>query len=181
MRTQHANSGERGFVLVISLVMLVILTLLVVSAIRSGNSNLRVAGNMQVKEEGIAAAQQATEQVISVNFTAAPVAQTINIDVNKDGTNDYVVNVQKPACTATKPLLNADLDATKPADQPCLGSGTAQNTGLMTAGAPVATGTSWCNQQKWDVEARVNDATTGVALTAHQGISMRTPAGTECD
>lgn len=171
---------QRGFVLVTALIFLVILTLLVVSAIRGGNSSLKIAGNMQQKEEAVAAAQQATEQVISANFTANPIAQTINVDINKDGTTDYVVTVPAQTCTSTKALQNSDLNSALPADQPCISSSAAGNTGLMVAGAPAATGQSWCNQQKWEVEARVADAVTGAAVTTHQGVSMRTVVGTDC-
>jgi Tfp pilus assembly protein PilX len=172
--------SQRGFVLVVALVMLVILTLLVVSAIRSGNTNLRVAGNMQIKEEAVAAAQQATEQVISVNFTVAPVAQTINVDINKDGTVDYVVTVPTPTCTSSKALQNADLNPLSVADAPCVSSSTAQNTGLMTGSTPKASGMSWCNLQQWEVEAQVGDAATGASVATHQGVSMRTVVGTGC-
>jgi Tfp pilus assembly protein PilX len=176
--TQRPKQG--GFVLVTALIFLVILTLLVVSAIRVGNSELRIAGNTQVKEEALAAAQQATEQIISTNFTTDPTAKTINVDINKDGTTDYIVTVPAQTCTTTKSLLNADLDSNVAADRPCVSSSTAQNTGLMVDGAPAATGQSWCNQQKWEVQAQVADVVTGAAVTTHQGVSMRTVAGTGC-
>lgn len=175
-----SGAAQRGFVLVSALIFLVILTLLVVSAIRVGNSSLRIAGNMQQKEEAVAAAHQATEQVISVNFTADPIAQTINIDVNKDGTTDYVVTIPAQTCTSTKALLATDLNHALPADAPCLPSGTASNTGLLQDGSPLPTGQSWCNQQKWEVEAQVANAVTGAAVRTHTGVSLRTVVGTDC-
>ncbi|CAG4882567.1 conserved protein of unknown function [Georgfuchsia toluolica] len=176
------NQGirQKGFVLVMALIMLVILTLLVISAIRVSNSNLRVAGNMQSGQEAVSAAQQATEQAISTNFTVAPAAQTVNVDINKDGTTDYAVTVPAPTCISTKPLQNSDLDPVNTADQPCISSSTSANTGLMTTGAPAATGQAWCNQQKWEVRAQVNDVVTGAAVTTRQGVSMRTVIGTAC-
>jgi Tfp pilus assembly protein PilX len=42
---------QNGVVLVIGLIMLVLLTLMVVSAINSGTANLRIAGNMQAQDE----------------------------------------------------------------------------------------------------------------------------------
>ena len=176
--TRRATQG--GFVLITSLIFLVILTLLVVSAIRAGNSSLRIAGNMQQKDEAVAAAQQATEQVISVNFTTNPIAQTINIDINKDGTTDYVVTIPAQTCTSTKALLASDLNKDLPADAPCLPSGTASNSGLLQDGTPLPTGQSWCNQQKWEVEAQVSNAVTGAAVRTHTGVSLRTVVGTDC-
>ena len=63
---------QHGATLVTALVMLVVLTLLVLSAIRSSTTNLRIAGNMQMQGEIVEAAQQAAEQIISYNFPANP-------------------------------------------------------------------------------------------------------------
>ncbi len=59
------KNSQRGSTLVVGLVMLVVLTLLVISAIWSSNTNLRIAGNMQMQEEVRTAAQLAIEQEIS--------------------------------------------------------------------------------------------------------------------
>ncbi|HEX8989724.1 MAG TPA: PilX N-terminal domain-containing pilus assembly protein [Rhodocyclaceae bacterium] len=173
-----SRSRQSGATLVVGLVMLVVLTLLVISAIRAGNINLRIAGNSQVHEEVAAAAQQATEQVISTNFTANPVAQTIPVTI---GNSNYTVTVPAQACTASLPLTNASLDPTNPADAPCISSSTAQNTGLMVQGAVTpAAGQSWCYAQQWDVEARVTDNNSGATAVTHQGVALRVPAGTAC-
>ena len=47
------------------MIMLVLLTLFVLSAINSGTINLRISGNTQAQDEARAAAQQAIEQVVS--------------------------------------------------------------------------------------------------------------------
>ena len=52
---------EKGAVLVISLLMLIVLTLLAVSAINTGTINLRVAGNMQAQTRVELATRQAIE------------------------------------------------------------------------------------------------------------------------
>lgn len=177
------KNRQRGATLIVGLVMLVVLTLLVISAIRSSNTNLRIAGNMQMQEEVSTAAQQATEQVISSsNFTVNPVSQVIAVDINMDGTVDYTPLVT-PTCTGSIALTNANLDPTVPADAPCISSGAAQNTGLIVS-APAGTGTlggqSWCYLQQWELRADVSDASTGATATTFQGVSMRVPAGTSC-
>ena len=65
------KNRQRGATLIVGLIMLIALTLLVVSAIRSGTTNLRIAGNTQIQEEAKAAAQQAIEQYISTNLLNA--------------------------------------------------------------------------------------------------------------
>lgn len=168
---------QRGSTLLVALVMLVVLTLLVISAIRSSSTNLRIAGNMQMQEEAIAAAQQATEQIISnSNFTTAPVASAINVDINQDGTNDYTANIATPSCTGSKAVQNDDPDI--PSE--CISSGTAQNTGLFFASGAQVAGTSWCYAQQWEVQTTVQDNRTGATATLHQGVSMNVPTGTTC-
>lgn len=173
---------QRGATLLVALVMLVVLTLLVLSAIRSSNTNLRIAGNMQMQGEATAAAQQAIEQVLSSNFTASPASSVINVDINNDGTNDYRADVTKPACSGSVALMNANLDMSNPNDVPCFSSSTASNTGIVFAsGTPATTGQSWCYAQQWDVQTQATSITgTGADVTIHQGISLRVPAGTTC-
>jgi Tfp pilus assembly protein PilX len=177
MSPQHR---QRGATLFVALVMLVVLTLLAISAIRSSSINLRIAGNMQMAGEASAAAQQAIEQVLSSNFTAAPASSVIAVDINGSGTGDYTATVPEPTCTGSVPLKNADLDMSSTNDQKCFSSSTASNTGIFFAsGAPAVTGMSWCLSQQWDVSARATSPT-GTDVTVHQGVSLRVPAGTGC-
>jgi len=164
---------QYGATLVTALVMLVVLTLLVLSAINASTTHLRVAGNMQVREEAVAAGQQAMEQVISNNFTINPVSSTIVVPI---GGTSYTANVPQPVCTCSKPLLNSDPNL--PVD--CLSGGKNTNTGLVFSSGVVNTGTSWCYAQQWAVSASVIDARSGAKTTLHQGISLDVPAGTMC-
>ena len=168
---------QRGSTLVVALIMLIVLTLLVISAIRSSSTNLRIAGNMQMKEEAVAAAQQTLEQTISYNFTASPAASAVNVDINNDGTADYAVNVAVPTC-----LGSTALDNTTPnLPAVCLSSGSATNTGIMSvSGVTITTGQSWCYAQQWEVSASAVSASTGATATVHQGVSLNVPAGTGC-
>ena len=56
---------QRGAVLVVSLVLLVVLSLFVISSTQIAGGNLRIVGNMQSKQNVELIAQQALEQVIS--------------------------------------------------------------------------------------------------------------------
>lgn len=177
----NTRNRQRGATLVVGLVMLVVLTLLVLSAMRSSNISMRIVGNMQMQEETAMAAVQATEQVISTNFAASPASQVIAIDINGDGTTEYTANVPTPNCTGSLSITNANLNPTDPADKDCISSATAQNTGLMVSGAAAtATMQSWCYLQQWEVQAQVTDNRTGAVANSVQGVSMRVPAGTAC-
>jgi Tfp pilus assembly protein PilX len=173
---------QRGTTLLVALIMLVVLTLLAISAIRSSNTNLRIAGNMQMAGEAAAAAQQVIEQTISSNFTTTPASSVTAVDINGNGTNDYTVNIAVPACSGSVPLLNSNLNMSNPNDVPCFSSSTASNTGIISAsGTPATTGQSWCYDQQWDVQSQATSLTsTGADVTIHQGVSLRVAAGTTC-
>ena len=91
-------TNQRGAVLITSLVMLVVLTLLVVTAINMSTINLRIVGNMQSQIEAESAVQNVIEMMINdlSNFNSET-----NIDVwmNVDGSisadaesASYVIN-----------------------------------------------------------------------------------------
>ena len=61
---------QRGMVLILSLIMLVVLTLLAVSAIRLSTVNLRTVANAQARSEALSTAQRTIDMVLSSNFTA---------------------------------------------------------------------------------------------------------------
>ena len=177
-----AIDRQRGVTLLVTLIMLVVLTLLVISAIRSSTINLHIAGNMQMQEEATASAQQAIEQVISTNFTANPASSVVNVDINNSGTTDYTADVAKPTCLGSTSITNSSLDMTNPKDAPCFSSSTASNSGIIYAsGVPSTAVQSWCYSQQWDVKAKATATSgSGANSTVHQGVSLRVPAGTSC-
>lgn len=176
------KSGQNGATLVTALVMLIVLTLLVVSGIRSSTTNLRIVGNMQTQEEATAVAQQTIEQVISNNFTAAPApVPPVPVDINNDTTPDYTASATLPVCNGSTAIPNASLNMNNPADAPCYSSSAAAQTGIIFAsGVPSTNGQSWCLAQQWDVSATATSTSGTGGVTAHQGVSVRVPAGTGC-
>jgi hypothetical protein len=85
-----------------------LLTLMLVTALNLGTTNFRAMTNMQFRSEAIASANKALEQVISSPFTAAPTAETINVDLNNDATNDYIVQINVPQCIYASQAFGAD-------------------------------------------------------------------------
>lgn len=83
---------QRGAVLFVSLIMLVLLTMFVISAVNISSGDLRIVGNMQSKQGIEQYTQQAIEQVLSTvaNFQA-PAAQNISV-------NGQTVAVATPTC-----------------------------------------------------------------------------------
>lgn len=149
----NGDKKQRGATLLVSLIMLVALTLLVVSAIRMGNMNLKTVGNMQAKNEATAAAQQAIETIMgNLNNFYTPTAQTIRIDINNDGVVDYTVNTSAPVCLKMVAAEGYSVD--------------------FAESAPKDT--------YWDIKAVATDSRTGVAVTLHQGAKVRMDSTATC-
>ena len=172
-------AGQGGAALVIGLIMLVLLTVFVLATINMSTVNLKVMGNEQARNESVASAQQAIEQVATTNFPANPQIVTVNVDINGDGNADYQATVDKPVCLNSVPIKLVELDITKSEDIPCFGSAVAGSTGLPMGGA----GDSFCSNSQWNVKATTADSTahtTNATVTVHQGIGQRVPKGTTC-
>ena len=107
MRHGHAQR-QGGIALVVGLIMLVLITLMLMAALNIGTANFRAVSNMQFREEAIAAANRAIEQVISSNFTAIPAAEEILVDIDSDGANDYNVMIAEPQCVSVTEAFSAD-------------------------------------------------------------------------
>jgi Tfp pilus assembly protein PilX len=145
------GSKEKGATLVVALIMLTLITLLVVNAFTLSSSNLKAVGNMQARDEAIAAANQAIELVISSSFTDAPVAQEVNVDINKDGTPDYTVQVAAPTCVKATEIPNPDK---------CEESLKA-----------LCAANDW--HTDWDLQATVTDPGSGASVVIHQGARVK--------
>ena len=165
---------RRGVSLVISLIILIILTLVVLSGVSMSTSNVKSTANMQFRDEALAAANVAIEQVVSTDFVSAPQASNITVDINQDGTLDYSVDVPTPVCTWWTNVSLAELDASNPSDIACFG-------GTRRGGIGPGSGDSFCANTEWSVRALVaptNTGTvvnkaTGAAITVNQGIGVR--------
>ena len=94
-------SRQRGAALVVGMIMLVLITLMLVTALNLGTTNFRAMTNMQFRSEAIAAANKAIEQVISSPFTAAPTAEAINVDIDND--DDHGLHRCKSRCRNASP------------------------------------------------------------------------------
>jgi Tfp pilus assembly protein PilX len=148
--------GQRGVVLVVCLLFLVLLTLFVASAFTMQASSMKSVGNTQFQNEAISATNQAIEQLISSQFQANPVAQGYNLDVNNDGTTDYVVNFTVPVC------LTASLTVSNNAPPSSLSLGTGFN---MAA--------SSYYRSTWRLDATVTDSSgSGATMVIHQAVKI---------
>lgn len=134
--------------------MLILLTLIAVSAIESTMSSVQMVGNAQFREEATAAAQQAVENLISnPNFTTSTITQQ-SIDINNDGAADFTVKFSPPPSCDKYSAVNTAVEPDLPA---------------VCYGSP---GTNYCYRTTWDVSAEVDDITTGAKVNLHQGVKV---------
>ena len=106
--TPCTAATQRGTALVVGMIMLVLITLMLITAFNLGTTNFRAMSNMQYRSEAIAAANKAIEQVMSSPFTAAPTAESIDVDINNDAVTDYVVQMAVPDCIYAQQAFGSD-------------------------------------------------------------------------
>lgn len=141
---------QRGATLAIALIMLMMLTLMISGTTSLTTSNSVAVNNMQVREEAIASANAVLEQIIGSDFTAAPAAQDLTIDINNDSVTDYTVAIAEPVCmratqASTTSLSSASLSA------------------MSSQG-------SW--NTMWELTATVNDVVTGASARVRAGVRV---------
>lgn len=151
MNAPTSMRAQRGATLIVGLIMLVLLTLVVTAAFMISTGNLRAVGNMQFRNEATAAANDAIELVLGSPFTDAPAAQQISVDIDNNGTPDYLVNIATPTC------VRASIASPGAASSLSLGSG-------------MSTASFW--NTVWDIQADVNDAVTGASVRVRQGVRV---------
>jgi Tfp pilus assembly protein PilX len=156
MNSPASMHKQRGATLAVGLIMLVLITVMVTSAFNLSNTNLMAVGNMQFRDEAIAAANKAIEQVLSSPFTTSPAGQAIEVDINNDDTSDYEVVFDTPTCVS---------------DSEVVVSGAAPSS--VTLGSAFALAGSTFYQTIWDLSASVSDVNvSGATVQVRQGVRV---------
>jgi hypothetical protein len=161
---RKAMRTQRGLTLFVAMIILVMITLLVVSAFRVSNTNLKIVGAMQGRQEAVSAANAAIERTLSSGFFAenpALVAATpIDLDINGDAIPDFNVKMGVPTCLRTAPIVMGNPPTKLQID--CAGS--SRYPGALTP--------SWCSNVIWEVSATTTDRLTAAQTTVNQGVGM---------
>lgn len=162
MRTSCLRQ-QRGVTLLVTMVMLVVLTLFVVSAIRLANVNLRIAGNFQWQKEMEAQADSALEQMISNSsiFNSGPVqaGTAPDLDICADGTV-----LAAGSCTTTNPRVGSMRAPRCTSSQPAPGYTKKQDE--LTP-----------DDNNWVAKATMTDSFSGAKVTIYRGVTVRMLAG----
>jgi hypothetical protein len=100
---------QRGVVtMFIAMVMLILITIMVIAAYSLSTTNLRIVGNVQVREEATAAANLIIERTLQSPFyeKVPPEAELLQpVDINGDGiaNPEYLVDLVAPVCVRATP------------------------------------------------------------------------------
>ena len=135
-----SGNHQRGAAMVVGLIMLMLITLTVIGAFALSQGNLKAVGNIQVRNEAVAAANRAIEEVVTSLLPASaplttPVATESNVDINNDGKVDYIVQIAAPTCVR---VAKAAPPTSGPGGPGGIGGG--QTSSTVKAGTPFDTG-----------------------------------------
>lgn len=156
MKMFVSPSRQQGMTLIVGMISLVLITLLVTSAFVLSGTNLKSVGNMQFREEALAAANKGIEQMMSSGFATAPSSSVIDVDIDNDGDNDYVVNIATPTCVRATQIAGAGGGS---------GSGSSVTLGFSAAPDPNYS-------TVWDIDATVTQAFSGASVRVRQGVRV---------
>lgn len=177
---------QRGFTLVVGLILLVLMTVVTMVAFNMGRNSLQVVDNMQQRNQAQAGAQFALDQAVSkLAFSETPasvfpdnqycsnsiVIGTNSMCVDVNGDSKTVVRVQltpQPKCIASSPVALAQLDLTNAEDQTCVLSGGGGGTSLGKSSAG-----SSCYNTLWDVNAVATEPVSEAQVLVTEGVSLR--------
>jgi type II secretory pathway pseudopilin PulG len=169
--TQRINClrRQRGTALLVGMIMLVLMTLLAISAFNTSTVNLKIVTNAQSRQEAVAAADTAVRQAISDSgtpplvppaFATPGYAQDAAVDVNMDGTTDYTAHLTSSCLTyAPFPAPGQKLDPFTDPNIACVGG----------VGEPPA-----CMNEVWNVSSRVTGTENnyGADVGVDQGVTI---------
>lgn len=187
-----SHRHQRGVVLIVVMLFLVLITMFSISAFRSSTTNLRATRNMMIRQEAQGAAQWAIEDTISNGtFETTPAPASITKDVTGDGTNNYTAALTVPNCKKIRYLMVKELPKNPTTGLPAAAwitcdsghAGQAPGSGSTGGGfiegaasAPVSsTVASYCAEAVWDVQANVQDSRTNSQVEVHQEVAVPHP------
>jgi len=146
---------QRGAALVVSLIMLVLITLMVITALNLGSSNFKAVSNSQFRDEAVAAANVAIEDRLSSNFDQVADSDgnlpttTHAVDLDNDGPDerDYTVSVTPRCISASRDLPGEASSVELPPD--------------------LTIPSTW--NTVWDIRSQVTNNDTGASIVIRSG------------
>jgi len=186
------RNRQRGMALVVGLILLALMTVMAITGFNIGRTSLDIVGNMQARQEVIAAANSAIQEAISTTrLFETPESIFLNnfckgdrntrcFDTNGDGEDDVTVVLSpQPVCISAQIIPNASLKVDNDSTAVGCATGVGQTFGIEGT----ATGSSLCAASIWEVVAVATDEITEAEVVVTQGAAVRVSTdevGTHC-
>ena len=153
---QHLQ--QRGATLIVGIIVLMLITMIVISAFKISQSHTQAVSNTQFKDEAFAAANLVLEDVISLpdvqTMTGADGTVPLRyVDINRDGVNDLQIALQPPRCIRAE-------------------TGSASGEGGLS-GVESNVENSSLTYVLWEIQADVTDTATGANVSVLQGFRQQ--------
>ena len=179
--------GQRGAVLFVGLIMLILITLIAVSAIRLAKTNMLIAGNEQFQMEAESAANYHLDQALNTeNFTATQlIADPNTLPAFAEGSGasnsqEYKVTINSPTnptkCKRYRYLKKSELVAAGnvvPIGNIACFGGTGGSGITMVVDSASLNDNSLCATSLWEMTAEIEVPDTGTKAQVTQGVEMR--------
>ncbi|WP_332671273.1 hypothetical protein [Aromatoleum sp.] len=179
MILRDAYTRQTGAVLFVGLIMLILITLLSVSAMRLANVNLLAVGNEQYQKEAEDAANYHLDLALNANdFTSRNVDRSAQLPAFAGATardaTSYTVKIPPPDCKRYRYLKKSELvDATNSVpleNLACFGGSSGSAITIVTSSLNE---NSLCATSLWEMTADVELPDTGARTRVVQGVEMR--------
>ena len=169
MMHRRPPRAQRGAILIVGLIVLMLITVVVTAAFKFSTTNLKSVSNMQMRNEAIAAANRSIEEGMELwSFEQIPAHEPFNVDIDRNGSTDYVVTLNAAVCLgATASTTAADAGTEIKCDL----------SGKCKLGAPAAPSVY---NVTWDLDMTAASASSGAKVRMHQGVS-KTITQDQCD
>ena len=164
-RRHCSGACQRGTVLFIALVFLILLTVMALTTFNLSKGTQQIVGNMAVRSQAFQVALQTSEAAISTNrLVHHPTdlfgsgANTVAVDVNGDQKTVINATVDPPQCISIKQVVDNQLDLGSERDLDCANS---------------AKSDLFCYDVLFRFATRATDPVTNATSSVGQGASIR--------
>lgn len=178
----NKGGGERGTVLLVGLVMLVLITLLAVSAARLVSTNLQIARNEQAVVEAETVANYELDvrlnsaEFIGAAATTVDAPAPADVITGAENPTSYSVSLSAPVCIRYRylkksELVDADTSEVEPENLSCFGG--SSSSGVTIVAASAMNDNSLCATSLWNMSATATASDSGVNTTINQGVEVK--------
>jgi len=164
-RPYRCGACERGTVLFIALVFLILLTLMALTTFNLSKGTQQIVGNMAMRSQAFQVAVQTSEAAISTNRLVhhpndlfGSGTNTVAVDVNGDRKTVISATVDPPQCVSIRQVVDNRLDLGSERDLECANS---------------AKSNLFCYDVLFQFRVRATDPVTNATSSVGQGASIR--------